>query len=173
MTAIIIIVIVLVAAGVGVGIFVASSKQKKPKGYKQVKREPVVKVEATEVIKTKLDETALKNWLDKVDEVYIQAFQFKQLGPFAKYASPSLCSKVQQNINYHNTKLFGTAKYRIRKWDIVSVNAENVLVRKELTFKKIKFGATEVPMGDKCIEFWQVETLAKGKYRVTAIQDTA
>lgn len=173
MVAILIIGVLLILGGGGAAlyIFVIAPKPKQ-KVYKTVRTEQKQAVNATTVMKSKVDEKLLINWLEQADESYIDAFQFKKLGNFIKYAHPSLCAKVQQAVNYKNTRLWGTKKYRIRKWEVVSVSEEAVLVRKELNFKKIKFGYAEVPMGDRCVEYWKVETLARNQFRVVSIQDS-
>jgi len=111
----------------------------------------------------------LAAFLEKADNAYIKAFQYKMLGDFTEYAVPEVYYEVQQKIIYRNNRIWGTEELRKRKWDIISDAENKIVVRKELTFKTIKFGHTYVPAGDNCIEYWTVEKTKKG-YKIKEIQ---
>ncbi len=95
-------------------------------------------------------------FLEKADDAYIKAFQFRVLGDFPTYATEDVTRFLQKQILYYNTKLWGTKEYRIRNWEIVSSEGKEIVVRKELKFKNIKLGHTLVTMGDECVEYWKI-----------------
>ncbi|MBR1735799.1 MAG: hypothetical protein IJ736_02120 [Firmicutes bacterium] len=112
----------------------------------------------------------LINFLEKADNAYIKAFQYRMLGDFADYALPDVYYDIQQRIIYRNNHVWGTENLRKRKWDIVSQIKDKTVVRKELIFENVKFGNTFVPLGDKCIEYWTVIRTDAG-YKIKEIQN--
>lgn len=114
----------------------------------------------------------LKTFLNKADDAYIKAFQYKVLGEFSNYATPSVYSSVQQKIIYRNNRIWGADDFRKRNWSVITKTEDEIVVRKELTFKSIKFGHTLVPMGDELIEYWSV--IKEGKsFKIKEIQSNA
>jgi hypothetical protein len=147
-------------------------KEKAPKTYQVNYSKPRQVVERKEVISlSKSAEAELMRFLDKADDAYIRAYQFKFLGDLVRYALPEVCAKVQHNIMYRQNKLFGNEKYRIREWTMMQCNERFILVRKELNFKTIKFGHTRVPMGDHCVEYWRILLDSSNKYVIGEIQE--
>ena len=117
-------------------------------------------------------DSRLKSFLNKADDAYIKAFQYRMLGDFADYAVSSVYAEVQQKIIYRNNRIWGTEDFRKRTWFIVSACADEIVVRKELTFKTVKFGHTFVPLGDELVEYWSV--IKQGKhYKIKEIQSNA
>lgn len=111
----------------------------------------------------------LVKFLEKADNAYIKAFQYKMLGDFSDYAFPEVYSDIQHKIIYRNNQIWGTEDFRKRKWDIIFDKGNEITVRKEITFKTIKFGQTYVPMSDNCIEYWTVIRIGKD-YKIKEIQ---
>jgi hypothetical protein len=64
--------------------------------------------------------------------------------------------EMQQKITYYNDKIWGTPAHRQRTWAVVSINGETITVRKELTFKRVKYGRVLVKLGDDTVEYWKV-----------------
>lgn len=111
----------------------------------------------------------LISFLNCADDAYIKAFQYKLLGDFAKYSVADVYFEVQRRIIYRNNRIWGTEDLRTRKWDIISIKNNEIVVRKELKFKTVKIGNIFVPLGNDCVEYWVV--IFNGKnYKIKEIQ---
>jgi hypothetical protein len=67
-----------------------------------------------------------------------------------------LAIEMQQKITYYNDKIWASPEHRQRTWTIVSSEGQIITVRKELTFKNVKYGRMLVKIGDDCVEYWKV-----------------
>lgn len=166
------ILILLIVALITLVVILLFPLKKEPKTYSVQRSKPrqIVEREENETL-SKSAEAELIRFLNKADDAYIRAYQFKVLGDFVKYALPDVCSKIQHNIMYRQNKLFGNEQYRIREWSMMQCSSKFILVRKELNFKTIKFGHTRVPMGDHCVEYWRILLDSNNKFIVGEIQE--
>ena len=95
-------------------------------------------------------------FLEEADNAYIKAYQYRSLGELIQYVSRELAIEMQQKITYYNDKIWGTPAHRQRSWTIVSTAGPVITVRKELTFKNVKYGRMLVKLGDDSVEYWKV-----------------
>lgn len=95
-------------------------------------------------------------FLEDADNAYIRAYQYRSLGELIQYTTRDLAIEMQQKITYYNDKIWATSAHRQRSWTIVSTDGDIITVRKELTFKNVKYGKMLVKIGDDCVEYWKV-----------------
>jgi len=95
-------------------------------------------------------------FLEEADNAYIRAYQYRSLGELIRFTTRELSIEMQQKITYYNDKIWGTPAHRQRVWSVVSTDGAVITVRKELTFKKVKYGRIHVKLGDDCVEYWKV-----------------
>jgi len=102
------------------------------------------------------DTDRLMAFLEEADNAYIKAYQYRSLGELIQFITREMAIEMQQKITYYNDKIWGTPAHRQRSWSVVSINEETIIVRKELTFKRVKYGRMLVKLGDDTIEYWKV-----------------
>jgi|GEM_PF-2435411 len=95
-------------------------------------------------------------FLEEADNAYIRAYQYRLLGELIQYTTRDLAIEMQQKITYYNDKIWATSAHRQRTWTIISTDGQTITVRKELTFKNVKYGKMLVKIGDDCVEYWKV-----------------
>jgi hypothetical protein len=95
-------------------------------------------------------------FLEEADNAYIRAYQYRSLGELIQYITRDLAIEMQQKITYYNDRIWASPSHRKRTWTIVSAEEQIITVRKELTFKNVKYGRMLVKIGDDCVEYWKV-----------------
>jgi len=103
------------------------------------------------------DINTLLAFLNEADNAYIRSYQYRSLGELIQFTTRELAMEMQQKITYYNDKIWGTPKQRQRTWSVVSTDGTSIIVRKELTFKKVKYGRMLVKLGDDTVEYWKVK----------------
>lgn len=98
----------------------------------------------------------LMAFLEEADNAYIRAYQYRALGELIQYTTRDLAIEMQQKITYYNDKIWATSAHRQRTWTIISTDEQVITVRKELTFKNVKYGRMLVKIGDDCVEYWKI-----------------
>lgn len=102
------------------------------------------------------DVNKLIAFLEEADNAYIRAYQYRSLGQLIQFITRELAIEMQQKITYYNDKIWGTPAHRHRTWSVVSTDGAVITVRKELTFKKVKYGKMRVKLGDDSVEYWKI-----------------
>jgi len=95
-------------------------------------------------------------FLEEADNAYIRAYQYRSLSELLQFITRELAIEMQQKITYYNDKIWASPAHRLRTWTIVSAEEQIITVRKELTFKNVKYGRMLVKIGDDCVEYWKV-----------------
>ena len=95
-------------------------------------------------------------FLEEADNAYVRAYQYRAISELARYTTRDFAIEMQQKITYYNDKIWGAPSHRRTAWSIVSTDGVVITVRKELTFKKVKYGRMLVKIGDDCVEYWKI-----------------
>lgn len=109
-----------------------------------------------QIVNKKMD-AKLVNFLNEADEAYMQSYNTNRLEIFAEYATPELCSVIEEEMEFGEKKLFGTASSRSREWYLLNASKCDYTVKKILTHKRIKQRTVSISLGDSIEETWKVE----------------
>ncbi|WP_268624624.1 hypothetical protein [Paenibacillus alvei] len=109
------------------------------------------------------------DFLERADDAYILTHESIEISYFSQYATSTLCNEILESIYKNPPKMFGTRKYRVRTWSVLTYEDQGVLLRKELTHIPIKVRrGIKVALGDDMVEFWKISFLSNG-YRVEEV----
>ncbi|GFN30947.1 hypothetical protein [Paenibacillus xylaniclasticus] len=113
---------------------------------------------------------SLLDYLEKADDAYILTHHTADIAYFSQFASNEVCNEVMDWIWKNPRRMFGTKKHRIRRWQMLQMGGDSIIVRKELTHYPVKARrGIRVSLGDDLIELWELSIRA-GNYRVEAIK---
>lgn len=113
-----------------------------------------------QVVNNKLDAKLIK-FLNEADDAYMQGYNTNRLEVFAEYATQELCSTIEEEMEFGEKKLFGTASSRSREWYLLNASQYDYTVKKILTHKRIKQRAVSISLGDSIEETWKVASIDK------------
>lgn len=100
----------------------------------------------------------LVSFLNQVDTLYMQAYTTKSTRVLKSYISRDCAVKLSSSIFTYNTRHFGTDKFRTTVWSIVKQEGAILLVRKDVTFDKVKIGKNvKMSVADNYSEHWVVD----------------
>lgn len=114
-----------------------------------------------QIVKSPSISTDLLKFLNFADDQYIELFKNKRLDLFSEYATENLCSKLEDIIEYEDSKLFGVKEGRIREWVLLEKESNKYTFKKILTHKRIKHGTVSIGLGNDMVEIWQVIKINK------------
>lgn len=109
------------------------------------------------------------NFLNKVDEEYMLAYNTKTIRGLQEYISRECGISVSQKIHGVGSRYFGAAKFRNTKWQLQSKEGNSYTILKSVVFDKITVaGAMRMSVANDYQEIWVVNADDK-KMIVTAI----
>lgn len=112
---------------------------------------------------------SLLDYLEQADDAYILTHDTENIAHFSKFASNEVCHEVMDWIWKNPRRMFGTKKHRIRKWEVVELGGDTIVVRKELSHRPVKVRrGMRFSLGDAFVELWEL-SFRRGDYRVEAI----
>ncbi|MDQ0885063.1 hypothetical protein QFZ81_000151 [Paenibacillus sp. V4I9] len=113
--------------------------------------------------KSELISKELFEFLEKADDAYILTHEAIEISFFSKYATSHVCNEVMESIYKNPAKLFGTKKYRERIWCVMQQQKNEIVLRKEISHKRIKVRkGIKVALGDDMVEYWTISHGADG-----------
>lgn len=100
----------------------------------------------------------LQDFLLEADERYMRAFTSKSVKVLGAYFSRDCCIKLSRAIyGESNVRFFGTDKYRETVWTPILTESEKMVLRKTVTFDKIKISKRfKMAIADDYSERWIV-----------------
>jgi|GEM_PF-1334958 len=111
----------------------------------------------------------LLDYLERADDAYILTHDTENIAHFSKFASNEVCHEVMDWIWKNPRRMFGTKKHRIRKWQVVELGGDTIVVLKELTHWPVSVRrGMRFSLGDALVERWEL-SIREGHYRVEAI----
>lgn len=114
---------------------------------------------------------ALLAFLEQADDAYIASHHARRMDAFSRYATGALCNALLDGIFKKPPRMFGTRKYRRRRWRIVQHDPDWVVVHKQLWHLPVKVtGGIYVALGDEMEEWWTIAVREDG-FKVVDIRD--
>lgn len=113
----------------------------------------------------------LVKFLDKADELYIEAYQTRKYGLLIGRFSPDCMRGIESDV-IHNGELryFGDKHFRTTTWDLVSDSGNMYVVRKKCLYKVIHINLFRtMKASNDYTEDWIVIRDGEYKYTVNSI----
>lgn len=113
----------------------------------------------------------LVKFLDKADELYIEAYQTRKYGLLIGRFSPDCMRGIESDV-IHNGELryFGDKHFRTTTWDLVSDSGNMCVVRKKCLYKVIHINLFRtMKASNDYTEDWIVIRDGEYKYTVNSI----
>jgi hypothetical protein len=113
----------------------------------------------------------LLEFLENADDAYILAHETTEIGRFSRFAAGEVCHELLEGIFKNPPKMFGTRKYRRRRWSVIEHDPDWMVIRKQVYHVPVKASkGIYVALGDEMEEIWTISCLERG-YRIVDVND--
>lgn len=93
------------------------------------------------------------SFVEKVDALYVKAFQTQRLDDLQKYLTPKCLTQIGERIRMSNKDVVGIERYKKTNWSRMN----DTTYVKHVTFEDVNMGcAIHIPMGDPYDEYWTI-----------------
>lgn len=113
----------------------------------------------------------LLKFLEKADELYIEAYQTRKYGLLMDRFSLNCMRGIESDVIYNGElRYFGDRHFRTTTWELLSDSGDTLVVRKKCLYKIIHINLFRtMKASNDYTEDWNVSRVGKYKYTVDMI----
>lgn len=112
----------------------------------------------------------LKSFLNRVDAVYMKAFQTCSVSCLKPFCNQEAIKDLSNVIYRNPDRFFGGSKFRNTEWTILRKENDTYTVRKDVSFNKVHICGVSLSVSSEYAEEWTVVNLGRD-YIITNIEE--
>lgn len=124
--------------------------------------------------KDKSSNSSLQKFLNEADEVYVNAFKYRDTREIRKYCTPMCTRNIGAWIAHEaSNRYFSDSKMRETEWSTVSETDDKIVMKKSCSFKEFKYSMLRSMKVSEDFEEEWIILKTDGGYLIDSIVETS